>query len=56
MKQQYANAVVQEADDKYKVVVVSEKMEAKEAVSIMDLVIKELGVSQDKVSVQYVTQ
>ncbi|MCK8486215.1 SpoIIIAH-like family protein [Paenibacillus sp. MBLB2552] len=56
LKQQYANAVVQEADDKYKVVVVSEKMEAKEAVSIMDLVIKELGVSQDKVSVQYVTQ
>ncbi|MDU2242398.1 MAG: SpoIIIAH-like family protein, partial [Paenibacillus sp.] len=56
LKQQYANAVVTEADDKYKVVVVSEKMEAKEAVSIMDLVIKELGVSQDKVSVQYVTQ
>lgn len=56
LKQQYANAVVQEADDKYKVVVISEKMEAKEAVSIMDLVIKELGVSQDKVSVQYVKQ
>ncbi|MGG6309715.1 SpoIIIAH-like family protein [Paenibacillus macerans] len=56
LKQQYANAVVTESDDKYKVVVVSEKMEAKEAVSIMDLVIKELGVSQDKVSVQYVTQ
>jgi stage III sporulation protein AH len=38
------------------VLVVSEKLEAKDAVSIMDLVIKELGVSQDKVSVQYVTQ
>lgn len=54
--QQYSNAVVTEADSKYKVVVVSEKMAAKEAVSIMDMVIKELGVSQDKVSVQYVKQ
>ncbi|MGZ7443889.1 SpoIIIAH-like family protein [Paenibacillus sp. TH7-28] len=56
LRQQYANAVVAEEDNKYKVVVVSEKMEAKEAVSIMDLVMKELDVSQDKVSVQYVTQ
>ncbi|MNO21738.1 Stage III sporulation protein AH [compost metagenome] len=56
LQQQYSNAVVTEADNKYKVVVVSEKLEAKEAVSIMDLVIKELGVSQDKVSVQYIAQ
>ncbi|WP_018751512.1 SpoIIIAH-like family protein [Paenibacillus sanguinis] len=56
LKQQYANAVVTEADDKFKVVVVSEKMEAKEAVGIMDLIIKELDITQDKVSVQYVTQ
>ncbi|MCM3698296.1 SpoIIIAH-like family protein [Paenibacillus macerans] len=56
LRQQYANAVVAEEDNKYKVVVVSEKMEAKEAVSIMDLVMKELDVSQDKVSVQYVAQ
>lgn len=56
LRQQYANAVVAEEGNKYKVVVVSEKMEAKEAVSIMDLVMKELDVSQDKVSVQYVTQ
>ncbi|MDU7472005.1 MAG: SpoIIIAH-like family protein [Paenibacillus macerans] len=56
LRQQYANAVVAEDGNKYKVVVVSEKMEAKEAVSIMDLVMKELDVSQDKVSVQYVTQ
>lgn len=55
--QKYANAVVTENDDdSYKIVVVSEKLEAKEAVSIMDLVIKELGVTQDKVQVQYVTQ
>ncbi|GIO83658.1 hypothetical protein J25TS5_05900 [Paenibacillus faecis] len=56
LQQTYANAVVTESEDKYKVLVVSEKLEAKEAVNIMDLVIKELGVSQDKVSVQYVTQ
>ncbi|WP_334071684.1 MULTISPECIES: SpoIIIAH-like family protein [Paenibacillus] len=56
LQQTYANAVVTESDDKYKVLVVSEKLAAKDAVNIMDLVIKELGVSQDKVSVQYVTQ
>lgn len=56
LQQQYANAVVTEDNDKYKVVVVSEKLGAKEAVGIMDLVIKELGISQDKVSVQYVTE
>lgn len=57
LQQKYANAAVTEnGDDSYKIVVVSEKLEAKEAVSIMDLVIKELGVTQDKVQVQYVTQ
>ncbi len=56
LQQKYANAVVTESDNKYKVLVESEKLEAKDAVGIMDLVIKELGVSQDKVSVQYVTQ
>lgn len=55
LQQKYANAVVREEDNKFKVLVESEKLEANEAVSIMDLVIKELGVSQDKVSVQYVT-
>ncbi|MCM3040248.1 SpoIIIAH-like family protein [Paenibacillus motobuensis] len=56
LQQQYSNAIVKESGDNYQVLVVSEKLEAKDAVSIMDLVIKELGVSQDKVSVQYVTQ
>lgn len=55
LQQKYANAVVREEDNKYKVLVESEKLEANEAVSIMDMIIKELGVSQDKVSVQYVT-
>ncbi|MNI39095.1 SpoIIIAH-like protein [compost metagenome] len=56
LQQTYSNAVVTESDNKYKVLVVSDKLEAKDAVNIMDLVIKELGVSQDKISVQYITQ
>lgn len=56
LQQQYANAVVTEDNNQYKVVVASEKLEAKDAVNIVDLVIKELGVSQDKVSVQYVSK
>ncbi|WP_110932353.1 SpoIIIAH-like family protein [Paenibacillus bouchesdurhonensis] len=56
LQQQYANAVVTEDNDSYRVVVISEKLQVKEAVSIVDMVIKELGVSQDKVQVQYVSQ
>ncbi|WP_433946345.1 SpoIIIAH-like family protein [Paenibacillus sp. SN-8-1] len=56
LQQQFANAVVTEKDDGYTVVVLSDKLEAKQAVSIVDLMIKELGVTQDKVRVQYVTQ
>ncbi|GGH25167.1 SpoIIIAH-like family protein [Paenibacillus segetis] len=56
LQQQYANAVVTEDNDQYKVVVISDKLDAKAAVGIMDMVIKELGVSQDKVKVQYVSQ
>ncbi|AZK47060.1 SpoIIIAH-like family protein [Paenibacillus lentus] len=56
LQQQYANAVVTEDNDSYRVVVISEKLQVKEAVNIVDMVIKELGVSQDKVKVQYVSQ
>ncbi|MNJ65294.1 SpoIIIAH-like protein [compost metagenome] len=56
LQQQYANAVVTEDNNSYKVVVISEKLQVKEAVSIVDMVMKELGVSQDKVKVQYVSQ
>ncbi|MEF2964458.1 SpoIIIAH-like family protein [Paenibacillus sp. M1] len=56
LQQKYANAVVTESEEKYKVLVETEKLAASEAVDIMDLVIKELGISQDKVSVQYVTK
>ncbi|WP_434750458.1 SpoIIIAH-like family protein [Paenibacillus amylolyticus] len=56
LSQQYANAIVQEEADKYKVVVLSDKLDVKQAVSIVDLVMKELAVSQNKISVQYVTE
>lgn len=56
LSQQYANAIVEEEADKYKVVVLSDKLDVKQAVSIVDLVMKELAVSQNKISVQYVTE
>ncbi|MEK5398458.1 SpoIIIAH-like family protein [Paenibacillus sp. FSL K6-2859] len=57
LQQKYGEAIVkEEAGDSYKVVVLSEKLDVKQAVSIVDLVMKELSVSQDKVSVQYVSE
>ena len=46
----------EESGDSYKVVVLSDKLDVKQAVGIVDLVMKELSVTQDKVSVQYVTE
>lgn len=56
LQAQYDSAVITQENDKYKVVVQSPKLEVKEAVGIMDKVMKELNVTQDKVSVQYVTE
>ncbi|CAM2809530.1 SpoIIIAH-like family protein [Paenibacillus sediminis] len=56
LQRSFANAMVQEDDNRYKVVVLSDKLEVSQAVSIVDMVMKELGVTQDKVSVQYVTE
>jgi len=55
LQQQFGNAVVKEESEKYNVVVLSEKLDAKGAAGIMNLVMKELKVSPDKVTVQYVT-
>ncbi|MED5017566.1 SpoIIIAH-like family protein [Paenibacillus chibensis] len=52
-KYSFANAFVKEENDKYQVLVLSDKPDIKQAVSIVELVMKELNVSQDKVSVQY---
>lgn len=57
LQQKYGEAIVkEEAGDSYKVVVLSDKLDVKQAVSIVDLVMKELSVSQDKISVQYVSE
>ena len=51
----YPNVVVTEsADQHWKVIVQSDKLEKSEAVSIIDLVMSELNLSQDKISVQYI--
>ncbi|WP_025699024.1 SpoIIIAH-like family protein, partial [Paenibacillus forsythiae] len=57
LQQQYGEAIVKEENnDSYKVVVLSEKLDVKQAALIIDLVMKELSVSQDKVSVQHVSE
>ncbi|MGG4045658.1 SpoIIIAH-like family protein [Paenibacillus favisporus] len=52
----FANAFVKENDDKYQVLVLSDKMDAKQAAGIVQLVMKELKVTQDKVSVKVVSE
>lgn len=52
--QTYSNAIVLPEDNRYKAVVqVSGKLDAKQAQTIIDMMIKELGVTKDVVSVQY---
>lgn len=55
LHQQFDEVVVKEENDKYQVLVLSDKLDVKQAVNIVELVMKELNVSQDKVSVQYVS-
>ncbi len=50
----YPNVVVAEEKERYNVVVQSEKLESAQAVDIIDLVMKTMDVSADKVSVQYI--
>ncbi|MBY9081495.1 SpoIIIAH-like family protein [Paenibacillus sp. HN-1] len=57
LQQQYGDAIVkEEGEDTYKVVVLSDKLNVKQAAGIIDLIMKELSVSQDKVSVQHVSE
>lgn len=57
LQQKYGEAIVkEETGNTYKVVVLSDKLDVKQAVGIVDLVMKELSVTQDKVSVQYVSE
>lgn len=55
LQKEFGDAVITQDNDKYKVVVQSNQLEVSQAVSIVDLVMKELNVSQDKVSVQRVS-
>lgn len=52
--QDFDNAVVDEVDTKFNVIVLSDKLEKTQAIGIIDLATKELNVGPDRVSVQYV--
>jgi len=52
--QDFDNAVVDEVDTNFKVIVLSNKLEKKQAIGIIDLATKELNVGPDRISVQYV--
>lgn len=57
LQQKYGEAIVkEETGNSYTVVVLSEKLDVKQAVGIVDLVMKELSVTQDKIRVQYVSE
>ncbi|MNI39190.1 Stage III sporulation protein AH [compost metagenome] len=57
LQQKYGQAIVkEETGDSYTVVVLSDKLDVKQAVGIVDLVMKELSVTQDKIRVQYVSE
>ncbi|WP_193726923.1 SpoIIIAH-like family protein [Paenibacillus guangzhouensis] len=54
LRKQFGKAAIQLDNDKFKVVVASDQLEITEAVHIVDLLVKELKITQDKVSVQRV--
>ncbi|MGG3836598.1 SpoIIIAH-like family protein [Paenibacillus thiaminolyticus] len=56
LQKDYNSAVITQEDDRFTVVVQSNKMEVSEAVDIISRMMKELNVTQDKVSVQYVSE
>lgn len=57
LQQKYGEAIVKEENgNSYKVVVRSDKLDVKQAVGIVDLVMKELSVAQNQISVQYVSK
>lgn len=50
----FDNAVVAEEKSNFKVIVLSDKLEKKQAVTILDLAMKELNVTPDRVTIEYV--
>lgn len=55
LQKDYNQAVIKHENGAYTVMVESAKLEVKQAVAIISKVMKELNVSQDKVTVQYTT-
>lgn len=56
LMEQYQIAMISEENERYKVVVTSEKLEKKDAASIIDQVMTVMEVKADQVSVQYVPE
>lgn len=56
LQKQYHSAVITQDNNKYQVLVQSNKLEAKDAVEIVDKVMKDLNVTQDKIVVEYVSE
>ncbi|MGO4372912.1 SpoIIIAH-like family protein [Paenibacillus sp. 2TAB19] len=56
LQKQYEMVVIDEENDKYNVVVSSEKLERSEAAAIMELVMTKLELKADQISVQYEPQ
>ncbi|TVY04450.1 SpoIIIAH-like family protein [Cohnella terricola] len=52
--QDFENAVVSEEQSNFKVIVLSDKLEKKQAIGIIDMATKELEVTPDRVTVEYV--
>jgi len=52
--QDFENAVVSEEQSNFKVIVLSDKLEKKQAIGIIDMATKELDVTPDRVTVEYV--
>jgi stage III sporulation protein AH len=53
LKKDYPEALVQQDGQKYKVTVQAQKLTPSQAVTIVDTTMKELGIGQDKVVIQY---
>jgi stage III sporulation protein AH len=50
----YENAAVEMEENRYKVIVQADALNKRQAVDIVDLAVKELGITPDQVAVQYV--
>ncbi|WP_438351409.1 SpoIIIAH-like family protein [Paenibacillus sp. FA6] len=54
LHEQFGEVVVKEENDEYEVLVLADKLDVNQAVNIVELVMKELNVSQNKISVRNV--